>query len=58
MIKHHTYFLKIIQENLLCMDNSYDWTIGKAATGAYSRYYTRIGEKDKSYLLEGKNVGI
>lgn len=40
------------------MDNPYDWTIGKAKRGAYSRYYTRIGEKDKNYLLEGNNVGI
>jgi len=40
------------------MDNSYDWTIGKAERGAYSRYLTRIVEKGKNYLLEGNNEGI
>jgi len=58
LIKHHAYFLKVTQENLLCVDNSYEWTIRRAERGTYSRYYTRIGEKDKNYLLEGNNVGI
>jgi hypothetical protein len=51
-------FPKLIQEKLLCMDNLHDWTIGKPERGSYSRYYTRIGEKDRNYLLEDKNVGI